>query len=601
MNYKKFILAVIILAVLLSTGIASKQHRTALADSFPQTAFNATPLVNPIVSSWSISPWAAPADGITQVILLATVNDPDGDLAEVTVDLTALGGEATAGLYDDGVHSDRDAHDGIYGLVIVMPTGVPTGEIPLILTAIDSLDQQTVVNLGTFALLTPTNAPWPATLPAHMGWGTGEDDWQEATGLPWDYINRYLTWNWQDWNPNFVENYVQSAWENSEVPVLSLDMLLGADDCGNLSGKDCTFAFLQDATIMQGYFSRVTEAAVQASGSQPVIFQFDADVTGYMQRYSIENEGEYGIVADDPDTIPAQSLDPSYPDTFSGVIQRLVDIIHTQAPNALVALHARSWATGIDVAGDTDPDLNVAEIGRRIAYFLTKAGGADLDLLLADWKMLDAGSGYSPWWDNTNRVLPHFSRILYWQNQIVYHSDLSLILWQVPAGNMNLDNTCQHYQDNRVDYAFEHPSDLLSAGIIGVIVGGGDDCRTIPSTDGGNIFNKGTIFFTQPSAPVSFTAVAMDSPGLVRLSWQAGAEFDVIRYEIYVGRSPNNMNEFLNVQRQTSLELLLSYAGTWYVSVTAVDAYGLESPLADPVMVQLIDAPFKLMLPMVVH
>jgi hypothetical protein len=600
MNTKKFLLVAFVLVTLLGTGIAGDPQRTALANSFPQTNLNATPLADPVVSSWSVSPWAAPADGSTQVILLASVNDPDGDLAGVTVDSTALGGNASAALFDDGVHSDGGVNDGIYGLVMVVPIGVPTGEIPLILTATDSQGHQTVVNLGTFALLTPTNAPWPATLPSHLGWGTSEDDWQEQTGLPWNYVSHFLTWKWQDWNENFVSQYVQDAWARNEIPILTLDMLLGAVDCGGLTEMDCDFAHLQDPTIMQGYFDRVTVAAGQAAGSQPVIFHIESDVSAYMQRYSIENAGQNGIVADEPDTIPAKSMDQAYPNTYAGAIQHMVDIIHTQAPNALVALHARSWATGMDVAGNSNPDLNVAEIGRRTGYFLVEAGGTNLDLLLTDWKVWDAGSGGSPWWDNTNRVLPHYSRILYWQNQIVYQSNLSLILWKVPAGNMSLDNTCQRYQDNRVDYAFEHPSDLLNAGIIGVVVGGGDNCRTLPSTDDENILNKGTMFFAQPSVPASFNAVTTGSPGVVRLSWQANAEFDIVRYLVYVGRSPNYMSEFLDAQRQTSLLILLQDGGTWYVSVTAVDAYGLESPLANPVMV-LLDAPYKLMLPIVVH
>ena len=74
----------------------------------------------------------------------------------------------------------------------------------------------------------------------------------------------------------------------------------------------------------------------------------------------------------------------------------------------------------------------------------------------------------------------------------------------------------------------------------------------------------------------------------------------MLRYQLYTGRSPETMTPFMDVQGQTSLMAILSEGGTWYVSVSAWDAYGQESPLADPIMVQL-DAPYRVTLPMVVH
>jgi hypothetical protein len=585
MNHKIFLRSMLILAVFISTGLAGNPHPFALANYSLQTNLTATLLAHPIVSSWSVSPWAAPADGKTKVIITSTVNDPNNDVSSVTVDLSRLGGDANAALYDDGVHSDGSSNDGLYGLVVTVPTNISTGEIPLKLTAMDAVGNKTVVNLGTFALLTPTNAPWPASLPGHLSWGTGNKEWQKPTGVPWNYASAFLTWTWQGWGDKYVTKYVQDAWANNYVPILTFDMLIGAASCNGLQEMDCDFAHLQNTTIMQGYFDRVTAAASQAVGSKPVIFHIESDASAYMQRYSIVHAGQNGIVADDPKTIPAQSMNPAYPNTYAGAIQRMVDIIHTQAPNALVALHARTWATGMDVAGSTDPNLDVAGIGRRTASFLTQAGGTHLDLLLSDWKVWDAGSGLSPWWDDTNRVLPFFSRMLYWQNQIVYRSNLPLILWKLPAGNMSLDNTCQHYQDNRVDYAFKHPSDLVNAGIIAVVVGGGDGCRTLPSTDGNNILNKAIVFYAQPSTPSSFTAVATNISKQVNVAWQANPEFDVVKYEIYVGLNPNSMSKYMDVQQQTSLSLFLSSGGTWYMSVTAIDANGLESPLATLVKV----------------
>ncbi len=43
---------------------------------------------------------------------------------------------------------------------------------------------------------------------------------------------------------------------------------------------------------------------------------------------------------------------------------------------------------------------------------------------------------------------------------------------------MSLDNTCDHYQDNRAAYLFNHPRDLVDAGVMGVLFGGGAACMT---------------------------------------------------------------------------------------------------------------------------
>jgi len=48
-------------------------------------------------------------------------------------------------------------------------------------------------------------------------------------------------------------------------------------------------------------------------------------------------------------------------------------------------------------------------------------------------------------------------RAVLWENALSTAGGKRLVLWQVPAGNMNLDNTCDHYQDNRAAYAFRHP------------------------------------------------------------------------------------------------------------------------------------------------
>ena len=332
---------------------------------------------------------------------------------------------------------------------------------------------------------------------------------------------------------------------------------------------------------MQGYYERLTEAALQASGDSPVLFHIEPDVSAYMQYYG-----------DDPNAIPAWS-GLGYPNTYAGAVQHMVDIVHQNAPNALAGLHARSWATGFDVAGNINPDLDVDGIAQRTALFLITAGGPDLDLMFVDWKTVDAGTG-GTWWDDTNQDLPHFNQIIYWQNRLALYGGLPLVLWRLPVGNMSLPLP---KQDNRVDYAFGHVRDLVDAGIGAVVLGGGND-RANPSTDGGNVEAKATVYYDPPATPSGFDASAPGTPGLVVASWSPNTELDLWGYRIYYGRSADDMDNALDVRRQTSIRTVLPAGGQWWLSVVAYDARGVESEPSSAATVE-VAAPYQDFLPLV--
>jgi hypothetical protein len=545
------------------------------ASPFLAAPSNATQL-----TAWSVHPWAIPADGFTQAVITATVGLPPDEIASVSLDLTGLGGAANALLYDDGAHNDGAAGDGAFGLVTTAAITAQPGQKPLYLTIAEQDGQQTKHYLGTFLVLTPLDVVWPATLPSFLGWGTGEDTWQIETGLPWNYQARFITWDWQSWNPNYVRDFVQSGWEHNYVPVITVEMLLGGGSCNGMNDRECAYAHLQDATLMQGYFDRLSVAAGQAAGSQAVIFHIEPDISAYMQYYN-----------DDPNEIPAWG-GPGYANTFAGAVQHMVGIIQGQAPNALVGLHARSWATGFDVAGNVNPDLDIDGIAERTAQFLTAAGGSELDLIVADWKTVDAGTSQT-WWDDTNQSLPHFNQVIYWQNRLAFHGALPLVLWRVPVGNMSLPEA---YQDNRVDYAFAHARDLADAGIVAVVLGGGLG-QSNPSTDGGNVEAKATIYYASPAMPGAFTVSVPGSPGLIEAAWSPNTEFDLWGYRLYYGRSAAAMTDTLDARRRTALQTVLPAGGQWFVSLVAYDARGVESQMAPAVSVTL-DEPYHAYLPL---
>jgi hypothetical protein len=211
-------------------------------------------------------------------------------------------------------------------------------------------------------------------------------------------------------------------------------------------------------------------------------------------------------------------------------------------------------------------------------------GGAQADLIFVEWSDRDAGSGLRPWWDDTNRTLLHVARAVLWENALSAAADKRLVLWQVPVGNMNLDNTCDHYQDNRVAYAFRHPRDLYEAGVIAVLFGGGATCMTQASTDGGFVQAQGDIAYDLPAAPTNLSAGGANGP-TVPLRWDENSEPDLWGYRLSYRPVGGGAPLTLDVGPANATELLLPQAGQWEISVTAYDAMGRLSPASNSVIV----------------
>lgn len=50
-------------------------------------------------------------------------------------------------------------------------------------------------------------------------------------------------------------------------------------------------------------------------------------------------------------------------------------------------------------------------------------------------------------------------------------------MWQIPLGNQwfqTEDNSWGHYQDNRAEYFFAHPDELVNSGVIALLFGAGN-------------------------------------------------------------------------------------------------------------------------------
>jgi hypothetical protein len=174
--------------------------------------------------------------------------------------------------------------------------------------------------------------------------------------------------------------------------------------------------------------------------------------------------------------------------------QCMIAMARKYAPNAKVGLHASGWGTRIDVLMNDDPALDVAGEAGKLGEFLVGCGAGGGDFVVADMSDRDAGyyesRGRDAWWDPTNARLPHFHQAFTWGQAVAETVGLPLLWWQVPVGNMAQDDTTNHWKDNRVDYVFEHVSELVASHAVGIAFGAGEGAQTTPETDGGNLASR---------------------------------------------------------------------------------------------------------------
>lgn len=543
----------------------------------------------PQITDVTVSPRSIPADGSTVFIIKASVSDPQGsgDIVSVSLDAGQIG-LGTVILKDDGMNNDGLIADGSYGAALTIAPGTPTGEKRLLLSAGDQSGHLSQMPVGTINVLALAGGLIPQSLPQRLGWGsnawseTPGQDWQVNSAVPWDYVYQYITYGWESWGPNFVERFVNQAWDKGYVPMITVYMILGTPpDCGE--GGSCYASKLQNADMVQNYLASLHRAALEAVGSNVVIFNLEPDFYGYMQQLSNDSSRPTGVIPNDPASYPVALNISGYPNNLAGFGQYLVDMVHTTAPNALVAPMASMWATNNNPQNVTaDQAIQMAQ---STAEFIDDMGGAQSDLLIVEWSDRDAGfyeilQQRNDWWDNTDMDLPRHTRAILWENALLQASAKRLLLWQVPVGNMSLDNTCGHYRDNRAAYLFQHPRDMFDAGVIGILFGGGADCTTQVTSDGGFVAAQGAIAYEAPATPYGLTNTGLNG-AMLSLKWNESIEPDLWEYHIHYKKTGEIEYNIKNVSRMNSTNLLIPNAGDWEIRVSAIDALGLESPLSE--------------------
>lgn len=556
----------------------------------------------PQLSAGQLHPRSLPADGFSTFTVRVQVSDSQGadDIAAVSLDMTRLGLGSVA-LADDGRSYDGLAADGIYGAVVAMPSSAPVGDHFLLVGARDQAGHTTALPLGALNVLAPPGGDIPAALPQRLGWGSNAwseqsgGDWQVNSGVPWNYVYQYITHGWENWGGTFVNRFVNQAWNKGFTPMVVVYLALDTPpQCGEDSA--CYAQKLKNSGFVNAYLASLERAALEARGAKPVIFNIEPDFYGYMQQLSNSSSRPPGVQPNNPASYPVALNRSGYPNNLAGFGRFIVDLIHNSAPNALVAPMASKWAAPPDPQGSTA--AAALQNARQVASFIDAMGGAQADLLVVEWSDRDAGYGVRPWWDDTDQTSPRPTRAILWENALSQASGKRLMLWQAPVGNMALNDTCDHYRDNRAAYLFNHARDVFEAGIIGVLFGGGMECMTQVWTDGGFVAAQGQIAYASPAAPTGLALDSISGPA-ARLRWNANSEPDLWRYALRYRKLPGGSNLTLPVSRRNSVWLILPEAGDWEVRLTALDAMGNLSAYSAPLTLTTLEDAKLLFLPVV--
>ncbi|MCU1600242.1 MAG: hypothetical protein JWO22_951 [Frankiales bacterium] len=368
---------------------------------------------------------------------------------------------------------------------------------------------------------------------------TGRLSWTPTSGIPFDSDYQYISGPGpgtpQDMKPATILAFAKGSAAEGQLPVASYFRMDGntwglARNPAACQGS-CTLGdaakrnldHLNDPAFMQQYLLGLvaTFQALDAGYKGQFVLHVEPDLSGYGQMLSNDRArcAEDCIDSaplDSPTAVRAAVSSAhltglgDYPDTMQGFFLAVAHLRDLYAPRVSLGYHVSGWATanvyrktGID---KTTNDINQGTVpvdatvlGARVAAFAAADGAArslpaglpgpattPYDLLFND--ILDHDAGYAAaggnthyWWDTENIDLPNFARWESYLGTITSRTGLPATLWQIPLGNTVYsveNNTYGHYQDNRVQYLFDHLREVQAAGVTGLIFGAGNGDST---------------------------------------------------------------------------------------------------------------------------
>jgi hypothetical protein len=283
---------------------------------------------------------------------------------------------------------------------------------------------------------------------------------------------------WSTWNPNgtFASMYVQDSWSHGVVPVLSYYMLLQSKPQGGDEGQT-DLSHLRDPHLMETYWRDVALLLQRVKGAKLVVVHVEPDLWGYLEQAN------------------AVALGTAF-------ARQWVTLRNELAPNVVLAYHMSGWGTKHDIVYEDPPDATVKRYAAQSAAFY-RSLHAHFDLAFEDFSDRDAGY-YEKVEGNPNTWFTpvDFHRNLLYGATFVKLTGLRMVAWQIPLGNLQLDDTPGHYRDNRVQWLLgsagrAHLKAYIAAGYAGFLFGGGASGTTSGTTDGGYFFSRVRAYYRQ--------------------------------------------------------------------------------------------------------
>jgi hypothetical protein len=309
------------------------------------------------------------------------------------------------------------------------------------------------------------------------------------------------TWQWDQEPPGaFVRGFVADSAAAGLRPMVTYYLLLPAArdrlPGGLAEGTPEVTVAARDLGFMRDYLADF-RFFLRQLGTAPAIVHVEPDLWGYAQHAArAAGVDAHGLPARVASANPIDCA--AAEESIAGLGRCMISMARTYAPGALVSLHGSAWASGFDCVSNASPSLDVSSEARKTADFLAAATGGCADLLVIDLSDRDAGwyQRQAPprdsWLDATDRTLPSFAQALAWSRALADRAGKKVLWWQVPVGNMSRANGCDAsgvgaFQDNKLDYLFDHPDRVAAGGAAGMAFGAGASCQTTPMNDGGNL------------------------------------------------------------------------------------------------------------------
>lgn len=311
----------------------------------------------------------------------------------------------------------------------------------------------------------------------------------EGCGTEW-----WGTWQWDQLPPGrFVSDFVSATASAGIRPMFTYYVLLPAAQrrLGISEGAQEVTVAARDRAFMTAYLDDF-RFFLRQLGSAPAVVHVEPDLWGYAQHAArAAGVDAHGLPAAVASANPTDCS--SAENSIAGLGRCMVSMVRAHAPGALVSLHGSAWASGFDCVSNRSTSLDVAAEARKTADFLLAAGADCADLVVVDLSDRDAGwyerqvPPRDTWLDATDAALPSFAQAFTWSRALAERAGKKVLWWQLPVGNMSLGNTCGAWQDDKLDYFFDHPDRVAGSGAAGMAFGSGAGCQTDPDSDGGHL------------------------------------------------------------------------------------------------------------------